>query len=242
MTGYADIHCHALYGVDDGACDINESLAILRFMHDEGIRTVIMTPHYHGGRCEPAIDRVENHFAKLQQTAADDDKLGDMDLHLGCEIYYYPSIIEWLDEGRVATMAGSSYVLLEFGYTMEKRMITEGVGAVVNAGYRPVIAHVERYRKLVGDMKAMDELLEMGALIQINTGAFYEGFKIRSFIKKLLKNEMVHFVATDAHDDKNRAPYISQEARYIAKHYGEDYCRRLLIENPAAVIRNDPIS
>ena len=187
---------------------------------------------------ETGIEKVKERFEKLCAAKDSDGELSDMNLYLGCEIYYYPSVIEWLEEGRVSSLAGSGYVLLEFGFTMDKRMIFEGVSAVMNAGYLPVVAHVERYEKLLSDIGNVRELISRGAYIQINSEAFYARHKVKSFVKKLLKNEMVHFLATDAHDTWHRGPYLADAARYVSKHYGEDYCQRLLCTNPAAVINN----
>ena len=238
MQHFTDIHCHVLPGVDDGARDHAVSIKMLLRMYDEGIRNVILTPHYHGGHMQPSADVIKTVFGQLKEAVALDPELKQMNLYLGCEIYYYPSVVEWLDQGRVLTMADSDYVLLEFGYTMDKRIIFEGVNAVVSAGYRPILAHVERYKGLTGDLAGVDDLIERGAYIQINSEALYDRHRIKSFVAKLLKREMVHFMATDAHDNDRRAPYMAKEAAHIAKRYGEDYCRRLLVENPAKVIEN----
>ncbi len=242
MTGLTDIHCHVLPHVDDGAADTAEALEMLRIMYDEGIDNAILTPHYHGGHMETGIDKIKDRFDRLCAAAAQDLALKDMKLYLGCEIYYYPSVIEWLEEGRVSSMAGSNYVLLEFGYTMDKRAISDGITQVVNSGYFPIIAHVERYDKLVGDLKAVDALVEKGAYIQINSQCLFAGHTIRSFARKLLKEDMVHFIATDGHDTNGRAPLISDAVRYVIKHFGEDRCRKLVIDNPQKVIENEYIS
>ncbi len=236
-----DIHCHALYGVDDGARDPDTSIAMLLHMYDEGIRTVIMTPHYHGGHMQPDMDTIRNRFEKLRSYAAEDEELREMDLYLGSEIYYYPSIVDWIEEGRVVTMAGSRYVLIEFGFTTDRRIFIEGINSIVSAGYLPIIAHVERYTDLCGDIKSIEELIERGAYIQVNSEALYERRRVRSFVKKLLKNELVHFLATDAHDMSGRAPFMAREVRYISGHYGEEYCRRIVIDNPAKIISNEYI-
>ncbi len=239
MTGMTDIHCHVLPGVDDGARDMDEALDMLAVMHEEGIRNVILTPHYHGGHVQPGMDRLRERFRQLTDAASAYENLAQMNLYLGCEIYYYPSVVEWWADDAVPSMAGSRYVLLEFGYSMDKRAIEDGIIRVAAAGYYPVIAHIERYRKLVGDLKAVDDLTERGALIQINTGALYADRRTRSFVKNLLKREMVHFVGTDAHDLGGRIPSMARESEYIARHYGEDYCRRLFIDNPAMIIKGE---
>ena len=242
MTDLIDIHCHVLPRVDDGARNTEQSLEMLSLMRREGIRSAILTPHYHGGYMETGSEKLKDRFGKLCAAAGQDDRTKDMSLYLGCEIYYYPSVVDWLDEGYVLSMAGSRYVLLEFGFTSDVRTIKEGISNVVNSGYVPIIAHLERYKKLVGDIKSVDELISKGAYIQINSEALTDGFKVRSFAKKLLKERMVHFLATDAHDTKKRAPKLSKAVSYIEKHYGGSYCRELVIDNPERVINNEYIS
>ena len=235
--GYTDIHCHVLFGVDDGAQSMDESVRMLRQMYDEGIREAILTPHYHRGHAQADVAKIHKRFDELCEYAAYDEKAGAIRLHLGCELYYYPSATEWLDEGSVLSMAGSRYVLLEFGFTMDKRLINEGVSNVVRAGYIPILAHVERYEGLKFKVSNVRELVDMGALIQINSESV--GFALRgrkSFTAKLLREGIVHFVATDAHDTMGRAPRLAKAAGYIAKHYGEDYCRKLFYENAAEII------
>ncbi len=238
MFDLTDIHCHVLPGVDDGARDMEQARAMLRFMYDEGIRNVIVTPHYHGGYMECDIDTIRKRFTEVKQLVRDDEYISRMMLFLGCEIYYYPSIIEWLEKGRVTSMAGSDYVLLEFGFTQDCREIFEAVTHVSNAGYLPIVAHVERYEKIAKKIANVEELIKRGAYIQVNAEAFNGRFRERRFANKLMKEHMVHFVATDAHGIRHRRPELAGAAQHIIKHYGEDYCRELFVENPALVVSN----
>ncbi|MBO4889374.1 MAG: hypothetical protein J5574_00160 [Lachnospiraceae bacterium] len=233
-----DIHSHALPGVDDGARDTETAIEMLRIMYDEGITEAILTPHYHRGHMQKDIATVRSRFDELAYRAKEDDVASHIRLHLGCELYYYPSAVEWLEEGRVSSMAGSDYVLLEFGYTMEKRTIIEGVSNVVRAGYRPIIAHVERYEGLKFKPENVRELVECGAYIQVNSESVGRGFGSRRFVSKLLREDLVHFVATDAHDTGSRRPRLRSAAMYIHKHFGEEACRRIFTDNPALVAEN----
>ena len=238
MPGVIDIHSHALPGVDDGARDTETAIEMLRIMYDEGITEAILTPHYHRGHMQKDIATVRSRFDELAYRAKEDDVASHIRLHLGCELYYYPSAVEWLEEGRVSSMAGSDYVLLEFGYTMEKRTIIEGVSNVVRAGYRPIIAHVERYEGLRFKPENVRELVECGAYIQVNSESVGRGFGSRRFVSKLLREDLVHFVATDAHDTGSRRPRLRSAAMYIHKHFGEEACRRIFTDNPALVAEN----
>lgn len=232
-----DIHSHVLPGVDDGAKDMEEAVGMLRIMHDEGITEAILTPHYHRGHMQPDIRTLKRRFEELCDMAAQDDRAGKITLHLGCELYYYPSAADWLDEGKVPTMAGSRYVLLEFGYRMDKRAIYEGVSNVVRAGYIPIIAHVERYEGLAFKPDNVRELVEAGALIQINSESVGFGFGEKSFSAKLFREHLVHFVATDAHNMRDRAPAIMRAARYVTKHFGGEIAGKIFYDNPASVLK-----
>lgn len=214
---------------------MGQALDMLALMYDEGISRVIATPHYHAGHVETPAPVLREKFEELKKAAASDEILWRMELYLGSEVYYTPSVTDWLDDGRVLTLADSRYVLLEFGYTMDKRMIFSGVSDVARAGYVPVIAHVERYEGLGYKTENVRELVNMGAYIQINSGAFDASRKERSFVKKLLKEGLVSFVATDAHDTGRRAPDLRKAEKYITKHFGEEYFYRLMIDGPAAL-------
>ena len=242
MTELTDIHCHVLPQVDDGSKNMETSIEMLRQMYDEGIRRVIVTPHYHKGHMDADIDTVRSRFHELEEACGADPKTAGIELYLGCELYYYPSAISWLQEGVISTMAGSDYVLTEFAFTLDKHSIEDGITNLINAGYLPIIAHIERYENLVGDLDFVSGLIEKGAYVQINSEALDAPYKVRKFAKKLLKNHMVHFVATDAHGVHHRTPKLAAAAQYIAKHYGEEYCTRLFSENPSRILENEYVS
>lgn len=241
LEGYTDIHCHILPRVDDGARNMEQAMGMLHMAYDEGIRTVVLTPHFHGGHMESDAGTNADRLEKLRELVSKDKAISDMKLYLGNEIYYYDSMCEWLEEGRVTSMNGSKYVLVEFGFTWPVRNIENAIRNICNEGYKPIIAHVERYDELYNDIDMIEELIRMGAYIQINTESV-NGFLTKSFIRKLLKNEMVHFVATDAHSMGKRRPLMKDAAMYIEKKYGSHYAEKLFIENPRCVIEDEYIS
>ena len=231
-----------LFGVDDGARDLKQSLDMLSFMYDEGIRTVIMTPHYHAEFVRVGTDVLYDRYKKLCAAASSAPDLNEMKLYLGSEIHYYPSMVGWLEDKKVLTMAGSDYVLTEFSYTATLRELEEGISALVNAGYHPVIAHLERCRKLSGDIAGVRHLVEMGAYVQVNTESLYTSLFRRSFAVQLLKEDLVHFVATDSHGINHRPPLMAEAARFIEKHCGTSVCERILCDNPLKITDNKIIS
>lgn len=238
---YLDMHCHILPGVDDGSRSMDMSMAMLDFAYEEGIRAIILTPHYHGGYVETERTVIDETFEELNKHSR---KLHpDLKLFIGNEIYYYPSVPEWIEEGRVHTLADSDYVLLEFSTPVKKRELLEAVQNLCSHGYYPVLAHVERYDCLVRDPFYVGELIDNGAYIQVNsrTVTGEGGMKIRHFVKRLLKEEWIHFIGTDAHSMGGRKPEIADCADYIIRKCSEEYAAGILYANAVNIIKNRPL-
>ena len=212
-----DIHNHILYGVDDGSKDLDMSLAMLKEEMEQGVTTIYLTPHQNQQTLTGPLlkERYQSFLEELKEKGI------DMDLRLGAEIYYYPGLKQDLLSGKALTMDESKYVLVEFS-TRTETNVSEIVYELVMAGFTPIIAHIERYPYL----KKEDyfDIKEAGGLIQINSGSFSH-FSSRGLIKYLLKNDLVDYVATDAHDNSRRKVDFSFVHSYIKKKYPELYTK-----------------
>lgn len=242
MIGYVDVHCHILPGIDDGAQNMDMTMQMVKKAYEEGIRIIIATPHYHPRRGKADTQVIEQMFDSVR------DKIKtvypDMELYRGNEIYYRHNTVEYLKQGKLFSMAGSDYVLVEFSLSgVEETEIIDAIKALEMAGYLPVIAHVERYENIVGDIEAVQEFVKAGAYIQVNAGSILgdSGGSARRFAKKLIKNDLVHFVGTDAHDVRRRAPLMKKCASYITKKFGGDTAQMLLVDHPTLLIHNELI-
>lgn len=167
MKGLYDIHCHILPGVDDGARNMEESLWMLSKEYKEGVRHVILTPHFRYEMFEPHMNIVTRQFMQLRREAIKIGQ-GDLQLYLGCELHSSMDMVECLKKGRRLTLAGSRYVLVEFSNSDEKSYIEERVRSLLMNGFIPIIAHAERYKATRSDIRFLEELREAGAYIQIN--------------------------------------------------------------------------
>lgn len=178
MKGLYDIHCHILPGVDDGARNMEESLWMLNKEYQEGVRHVILTPHFRYDMFEPHMNIVTRQFMQLRRAAMN---IGDegMRLYLGCELHSSMDMVECLKKGRRLTLAGSRYVLVEFSNGDEKNYIEERVRSLLMNGFIPIIAHVERYKATRNDIGFLTELKDMGAHIQVNADTIsgQDGFR-----------------------------------------------------------------
>ena len=212
-----DIHNHILYGVDDGSKDLDMSLAMLKEEMEQGVTMIYLTPHQNQQTLTGPLlkERYQSFLEELKEKGI------DMDIRLGAEIYYYPGLKQDLLSGKALTMDESKYVLVEFS-TRTETNVSEIVYELVVAGFTPIIAHIERYPYL----KKEDyfDIKEAGGLIQINSSSFSH-FSSRGLIKYLLKNDLVDYVATDAHDTSRRKVDFSFVHFYIKKKYPELYTK-----------------
>ena len=239
--GYIDIHSHILPGVDDGSRSREQSLEMLKIASENGIDSVILTPHNKAEHRNVSVEGIHRRLIQLQELA--DANHIPITLYPGCEIYYRDGVTEQLEEGRLCTLANSKYVLLEFMPVEEFSYIRQAIYDVQSVGFIPVLAHVERYHCMTAKLDNVAYAIDRGALIQVNassvTGAL--GFKMKQTVKKMLKEQLIHFVATDAHDTKKRAPHIEECATYLQKKCGEAYASALLYANAERMIRGEMI-
>lgn len=241
MGAMIDIHNHTIFGVDDGSKTLEQSKKMLRIAYGEGIRGIVLTPHYNPYRWLFDVSLIEERFYMLK--AFCEKEFPKMKIFLGSELFYGKDTLSDLARGMAFTMAGGDYVMVEFSAMADYKEIRQAVMDIQQSGYYPILAHVERYSCLLENVENVEELKELGAFIQVNaSGVLGEQNKIeKKFIKELLLSENVDFVATDAHRDSLRAPYLKKCADYITKRYGEEYTKRIMRDNPLKVVKNQYI-
>lgn len=210
--------------------------------YKQGARKLILTPHYDEESFNLSVDRWNSHFAELKEVAT--KKYPDLELYLGNEVLLCSDMIEKLDAGKILTMAGTRYVLIEF-YPMEDyTTIERALSQLVNGGYIPIIAHCERYkafRKKIGviNKSNIDHVVDMGCYLQVNATSVYREDK--KFVKKLIENESLHLVATDAHSLGRRGIHWEKCIEHLTSEYDERFVEWLLVRNPEMIISGEYI-
>ena len=224
----ADIHMHVIPYADDGAEDFDDALKMLRIAYEEGIRSVIATPH--SAAFDLWRNRVSENFVLLKEKAYEEGI--EIKLSLGAEIFISPENIKKtlkrIERGKYPTLASSNKILIEFELCeRDFEGIYESIGLLIDAGYQPIIAHAERYQFSV---EQIYEYVEQGCMLQINyedvipvKGDFMSGKANR-----MLKDEMVSFIATDAHGSKRRTPHIKEELEYLYRNYDNEYLESII--------------
>lgn len=235
MKGLVDVHCHIIPYVDDGAKDMKTAVKMLKMEYEEGVRVIIATPHFRKKMFETTRLEIIKQFLLLHEEAK---KIGDgMELFLGCEFHANEEMVKLLHEKKVSTMAGSRYVLTEFKNSAEFEYINEKILSLLAEGYRPIIAHIERVSCFRKDLELVEELVNIGAKVQVNTESIIGDFSTKRFCKKLMKKNLLHFVGTDCHDTKNRPPRMQEAYDYVAKKFGSEYAFQLFVKNPMKIIK-----
>jgi len=238
MNGFTDIHTHLLPDVDDGAQGIADALKLVQMAYENGTRTIILTPHYRGKYKENDPGWLTEVYDMFCTMVA--EKLPDVKLYLGSEVHYEADAPKKLSRKKILSMNQSRYVLLEFSTKSVRSQVINGVMEMVQYGFTPIIAHAERYEIFREDSSLTWEVLEMGALIQLNADSVMgkHGRRVKAYCAKLLKAEKAHFIATDAHDSKMRPPLLRKCYMYVYKKYGERYASELFGDNAQAVLED----
>ena len=236
MERFVDIHTHILPGVDDGSPDLEHSISLLRMAWEDGTGAVILTPHYRGRYRSNTPQKLREIYDKLR--AHVEVELPEMELYLGNEAGIEIELSEKLAEGQVLSLDGGNYVLLEFTSSSSSGKIVKGVLEILNSGFTPIIAHAERYDAFCKNKRLAEEVIGLGALIQLNAGSIMgnSGFAAKRCCYRLLRKRQVHFIASDAHDKKYRPPQLGECYRRVCKKYGEEYADALFRRNARTVL------
>lgn len=233
---FADIHIHLLADVDDGAKTEAEMYAMADAVYSEGTRILCATPHFHPGYFGDNAQKTATVYELLN--AYIQERYPEMRLYLGNELRYSRDCIAWLNSGFCRTMNGSRFVLLDFSEREEEREIVRGLEKLLNAGYIPILAHVERYQSLSGKIHILSDLRANGVLLQVDaqsvTGGL--GFAAKRRCKNLLSMRMADLISSDAHDLASRPPEMAKSYEYVAKRYGEEYAEALYMGNAINIL------
>jgi protein-tyrosine phosphatase len=206
-----DLHGHYLPAVDDGAESVDHSLAMLRHAEADGIKAVVATPHACSSLC--AYKELAALREKWQQW---EKALASSDLKLkvvrGAEVYFTSELLSLLKEHHdLLTINNGSYFLLEFPADYIYAHSKEFVYKILTEGFIPVISHAERNQEIQRSQGVLSDLVKAGALCQVNAGSLRGDFGngARQCAYELLRSNLVHVIASDAHDLERRKPELS---------------------------------
>lgn len=234
MTGFADIHQHIVYGLDDGPHTLAGAVEMLHAASRDGVQRIIATPHAFPGHRAFDLAAYRERLAELNGYCAANAL--PLRLYPGAEVYYAEAAIRHLQSGEIPTLAGTDFVLVEFARDIGFDALYAAAQRLQGAGYQPVIAHIERYGCLTQDIRRVAQLRELRAIrLQVNCSTVIKRppFGMRRFLKGIFDNNLVDYVATDAHNTESRSTRMRACYDILAVRYGASYARRLTGDNQA---------
>ncbi len=239
MYSLTDIHCHLLPYVDDGAQTLQEAQQLLAAQCAQGVGTICLTPHWRAGMFETPHDKIQQQYARLCEYAA--SMPAPPKLRLGREYYCNTDFLHLLATGDVHPIEGTNTMLIEFSPTRhDAQRICAGVQAVQEAGFTPLIAHVERYDAVRKDPALLAELTAMGAYCQMNAEGVLGkmGWREKQFCTRLLKMHAadIAIMASDAHRLNMRTPNLGDCTTLLQKKLPAAQWQALFIENPQRLL------
>ncbi len=238
---FVDIHCHMLPELDDGAADWDEALAMAQIALDDGVGTVVLTPHQLGNFSHNRGDAIRQQVTRFQSLL----QRHAMPLNIlpGADVRIEPEIVHKIRSGDVLTLADRrGYVLLELPhevYLPLERLLSD----LKRAGLVGILSHPERNLGILNQPNIAERLVDTGCLMQVTAGSLVGTFgaPIQTMAEYMVSRGLVHFLATDAHGCQSRRPLMRRAFDRVCRMVGPQVAVEICAHNPARVVKNQRV-
>lgn len=225
MSEQYDIHTHILPRMDDGPKSVKESIEMLRRLKEQGVKNVIFTPHYYSDSesIDSFLQRRSQSYELIKNSIPD-----DMNIKLGSEVYV-SDILFNRDDLTPLCLSNRRYILLEFPFysSFHEKSLDDLQAIMYNYNVKPVLAHIERYKRLLDSIGAVERLVRLGCYLQVDISTFNDSIAMRK-ISRLFDRHLIGLIATDCHNMTTRTPAYSYGTKYIAAKYGRGYLEKIM--------------
>ncbi|MEH7249339.1 CpsB/CapC family capsule biosynthesis tyrosine phosphatase [Neobacillus niacini] len=217
-----DLHCHILPGVDDGAQSLADSINMARKAVEQGIHTIVATPHHLNNAYENPKQQILARVEELNQQLHNENI--DVKVLPGQEVRIHGEMIEGYLAGEILPVNHTPYVLVEFPSNHVPRYTEKLFYELQVNGLIPVIVHPERNQEIIERSDLLYQLVKKGALTQITAASVCGDFgkKIKNFSLQLVEANLTHLIASDAHNIKNRTFKMREAFAVIEQKYGNE--------------------
>lgn len=216
-----DYHCHILPQMDDGPDRLSECLTMLRRSREQGVEVMVSTSHFYADEDYPAqfVQRRNAAFRRLREAMGRNTESYPL-IVLGAEVLYFPGISQAQDIEKLTIGSGRTILVEPPMAPWSDTMLDEIVELGENLHCRPVIAHVDRYMRMLKDKHLLNRVLERNLLVQVNASWFLDPGTVKSAVRSL-KQGKIHLIGSDCHNLLSRSPNLGQ-ARQQAEAYGAE--------------------
>ncbi len=200
---YVDIHSHLLPGIDDGSASLEETIGLIKEFIGLGYRKLITTPHIMGDCFKNTPEIIQEKLELVRNEVKNQGLL--IELEAAAEYYLDEAFIQKLERGEPLLTFGDSYLLFETSFMNEPASLKEVIFQIASSGYRPVLAHPERYVYMYSSFEKYEDLFNRGLYFQLNISSLsgYYSKESKRIAERLIKNNMVHFVGSDCHGTRH---------------------------------------
>jgi protein-tyrosine phosphatase len=235
MSGFVDLHCHYVPGIDDGAGTAADGVAMLRGLGQLGFARVLATPHTRPGMFDNTRQTIRAAFEQFKSSLLDQDTLPSLDL--SSEHYFDEIVFQRLLDGDGLPYPGGRAVLLEFYQVDFPPMVQHRLGDLRRRGLLPVIAHPERYQCLWRSADILERLVDSGSAALLDVAALVGkyGRQPQKCAEELLERGLYHAACSDAHRPSDVAE-VARGIERVRELYGEDEVTFLLREGPESLL------
>lgn len=232
-----DIHSHILPGVDDGVETMEEAVAFARMAEEDGVRTLVATPHCKEDFWPNDRESVLRDVALLKERLSAEGIA--LEILPGSEVHLCPDLVERIADGRAVTLADNGKtLLLELSLSQYPVELENVVFQLKLAGIHVLFAHPERIRYFQDDFRRYESIIRLGAFGQITSGSLLGRFgsTARRFAERSLEQGLAHIIASDSHDLRGRPPVLSEAVAAAGGIVGERYAHMMVNEIPRAFV------
>lgn len=238
-----DLHCHILPGIDDGAQSLEESVEMAKIAEAEGIERIVATPHFfREGFVYEDLGLIEKTRRLLTRTLEASNI--QVEILRGAEVHITHDLMDEIRKNRDFLVVNHhSYMFIEFPSNHVFSGVKELFFELMSEGITPIIAHPERNSVFARHPSFLFELVRLGSLVQANSGSFsgIYGRKIEQAVLRFLEFRLIHFIASDGHNQRSLAPRLLEAKQRAAEILGMEKATALVDDNPRAVLEGREI-
>ena len=240
-----DIHTHILPMIDDGPTLMQESLEMCRIAVNDGIKKIIATPHVQNGMDDLDANKVLEKIRMLNQLLKQEGL--DLVIFPGAEVHLNDRLLDTdiLRESSILTInEGKKYILLEFPFQSVPPETEQIIFKLKSMGFTPILPHLERNYRIQRNPNMVVRYVEMGAILQVTAQSIVGDFDAVPLkcVLWMLKNNLVHVIASDAHSPIARPPILSKAVKVVSEMLGEEAAKKMVFDHPRMILEGLPFS